>query len=115
MWTDMVVIFLLPLRAPSLSLFRCLSLSVSLSLCLSLCPAPSSSELIRTPDGGQISLDWVDNGVSDAYPEAPSRPTVLILPGLTGNSQQTYVLHAVSQAVRRGYRSGAARPPHLLL
>ncbi|KAG7461097.1 hypothetical protein MATL_G00206320 [Megalops atlanticus] len=63
------------------------------------------NELIRTRDGGQISLDWVDNTSSTTYPECSTRPTVLILPGLTGNSQQTYVLHAVSQATRRGYRS----------
>ncbi|XP_015226973.1 PREDICTED: phospholipase ABHD3-like isoform X1 [Cyprinodon variegatus] len=63
------------------------------------------NELIRTVDGGQISLDWVDNHTSRTYPEAKTRPTVLILPGLTGNSQQAYVLHAVSQATRRGYRS----------
>ncbi|XP_035278233.1 phospholipase ABHD3-like isoform X3 [Anguilla anguilla] len=63
------------------------------------------NELIRTGDGGQISLDWVDNAGSAAYPDCLSRPTVLILPGLTGNSQQTYVLHAVNQATRRGYRS----------
>uniref|UniRef100_A0A668AW90 Phospholipase ABHD3 n=1 Tax=Myripristis murdjan TaxID=586833 RepID=A0A668AW90_9TELE len=62
------------------------------------------NELIRTADGGQISLDWVDNGASAAYPESSTRPTVLILPGLTGNSQQPYVLHAISQATRRGYR-----------
>ncbi|XP_071399826.1 phospholipase ABHD3-like [Centroberyx affinis] len=62
------------------------------------------NELIRTADGGQVSLDWVDNGTSAAYPESSTRPTVLILPGLTGNSQQPYVLHAVSQATRRGYR-----------
>lgn len=67
---------------------------------------PSSlSELIRTADGGQISLDWVDNEASATYPESCTRPTVLILPGLTGNSQQSYVLHAISQATRRGYRS----------
>lgn len=62
------------------------------------------NELIRTADGGQISLDWVDNGTSVTYPESTSRPTVLILPGLTGNSRQTYVLHAVRQATRCGYR-----------
>lgn len=67
---------------------------------------PSSlSELIRTVDGGQISLDWVDNQTSGPYPESSTRPTVLILPGLTGNSQQSYVLHAISQATRHGYRS----------
>lgn len=65
----------------------------------------SHSELIRTADGGQISLDWVDNDVSATHPESSTRPSVLILPGLTGNSQQWYVLHAISQATRRGYRS----------
>ncbi|XP_053193159.1 phospholipase ABHD3-like [Scomber japonicus] len=62
------------------------------------------TELIRTVDGGQISLDWLDNQASKAYPESSTRPTVLILPGLTGNSQQSYVLHAVCQASRHGYR-----------
>lgn len=70
------------------------------------CPLPSSrSELIRTVDGGQISLDWVDNQASVNYPESSTRPTVLILPGITGNSRQSYVLHAVRQAARHGYRS----------
>uniref|UniRef100_A0A3Q3WRT8 Phospholipase ABHD3 n=1 Tax=Mola mola TaxID=94237 RepID=A0A3Q3WRT8_MOLML len=67
-------------------------------------PATYRNELIRTADGGQISLDWVDNEASATYPESCTRPTVLILPGLTGNSQQSYVLHAISQATRRGYR-----------
>lgn len=69
-------------------------------------PPPSPfSELIRTLDGGQISLDWVDNQTSTTYPESSTRPTVLLLPGLTGNSQQSYVRHAVTQATRHGYRS----------
>ncbi|KAM4529175.1 phospholipase ABHD3-like isoform 2-T2 [Fundulus diaphanus] len=67
-------------------------------------PVSYRNELIRTIDGGQISLDWVDNHTSDTYPQSCTRPIVLILPGLTGNSQQSYVLHAVSQATRRGYR-----------
>ncbi|XP_041814138.1 phospholipase ABHD3-like isoform X2 [Chelmon rostratus] len=67
-------------------------------------PVAYRNELIRTVDGGQISLDWVDNQASMAYPESSSRPTVLILPGLTGNSQQSYVLHAIHQATRHGYR-----------
>nr|XP_020445294.1 phospholipase ABHD3-like isoform X2 [Monopterus albus] len=62
------------------------------------------NELIHTADGGQISLDWVDNPDSAAYPESSTRPTVLILPGLTGNSRQPYVLHAVCQATHCGYR-----------
>lgn len=71
----------------------------------SLSVLSSLSELIRTDDGGQISLDWVDNQASAAYPKSSTRPTILILPGLTGNSKQSYVLHAISQATRRGYRS----------
>ncbi|XP_037101382.1 phospholipase ABHD3-like isoform X1 [Syngnathus acus] len=62
------------------------------------------NERIRTADGGQISLDWEDNDGSAAYPQASTRPTVLILPGLTGNSRQSYVLHAVRQAAAHGYR-----------
>ncbi|KAJ0026871.1 hypothetical protein NQD34_017871 [Periophthalmus magnuspinnatus] len=62
------------------------------------------NELIRTVDGGQISLDWVDNHSSTAYPESSTRPTVLFLPGLTGNSRQPYVLHAIRQAAIRGFR-----------
>ncbi|XP_026197869.1 protein ABHD1-like isoform X3 [Anabas testudineus] len=67
-------------------------------------PVKYHNELIRTADGGQISLDWVYNEASAPYPESSTRPTVLILPGITGNSKQPYVLHAVSQATRRGYR-----------
>lgn len=65
----------------------------------------SLSELIRTVDGGQLSLDWVDNHDNATYPESSTRPTVLILPGLTGNSKQSYVRHSIHQASRRGYRS----------
>ncbi|GAA6098118.1 phospholipase ABHD3-like isoform X1 [Tachysurus ichikawai] len=69
------------------------------------CPAVTyRNEMIRTGDGGQLSLDWADNPKSANYPQSSYRPTVLILPGLTGNSRQTYVLHMVQQAVRHGYR-----------
>ncbi|XP_066532491.1 phospholipase ABHD3-like isoform X2 [Hoplias malabaricus] len=62
------------------------------------------NELIKTGDGGQLSLDWVDNSDSAEHTQSSTRPTVLLLPGLTGNSRQTYVLHAVQQATRHGYR-----------
>ncbi|KAL6096091.1 abhd1 [Pungitius sinensis] len=67
-------------------------------------PVTYRNELIPTVDGGQISLDWMDNPDSATYPDSSTRPTVLILPGLTGNSKQSYVLHALNQARRRGYR-----------
>ena len=82
----------------------CVCVCVCACVCVSVCVCVCRSELIQTCDGGQISLDWTDNCGSEQYPGGAVRPTVLILPGLTGNSQQTYVLHAVSQATRRGYR-----------
>ncbi|XP_053315444.1 protein ABHD1 [Spea bombifrons] len=63
------------------------------------------NEILPTSDGGQISLDWVDNRGSCQFPDGSSRPTIIFLPGLTGSSHQTYMLHLVIQASRDGYRS----------
>ncbi|XP_040282790.1 protein ABHD1 isoform X2 [Bufo bufo] len=62
------------------------------------------NEIISTEDGGQVSLDWMDNNESPQFPDAAWRPTIILLPGLTGNSQQSYMLHLVAQAKSDGYR-----------
>ncbi|XP_062849533.1 phospholipase ABHD3 isoform X2 [Trichomycterus rosablanca] len=62
------------------------------------------NELIPAPDGGQISLDWFDNDESLSHPESSTRPTVLLLPGLTGTSRESYILHMVQQSRELGYR-----------
>ncbi|KAK2901394.1 hypothetical protein Q8A67_009509 [Cirrhinus molitorella] len=62
------------------------------------------NELIRAPDGGQISLDWFDNDDSASHPDQSTRPTVLLLPGLTGTSRESYILHMVQQSRDLGYR-----------
>lgn len=69
-----------------------------------LCPTHIFSELIKAADGGQISVDWFDNDDSLAYPDPAARPTVLLLPGLTGTSRESYILHMVQQSRDLGYR-----------
>jgi len=62
------------------------------------------SELIKTADGGQISLDWFDNNNSACYVDASTRPTILLLPGLTGTSKESYILHMIHLSEELGYR-----------
>ncbi|XP_054856883.1 protein ABHD1 [Eublepharis macularius] len=64
------------------------------------------SEVLRTRDGGQLLLDWADNEVGSTGCQDPeSCPIVLFLPGLTGNSQEAYILHMVRSARQQGYRA----------
>lgn len=63
-----------------------------------------SSELIKTADGGQISLDWFDNSNSKCYMDTTTRPTILLLPGLTGTSKESYILHMIHLSEELGYR-----------
>lgn len=67
-------------------------------------PIVSFSELIKTADGGQISLDWFDNNNTACYTDASTRPTILLLPGLTGTSKESYILHMIHLSEELGYR-----------
>ena len=52
-------------------------------------------EIIKTEDGGQIAIDWVNMN-------APKKVILLIFPGLTGCSKDNYVTHLIDKAVKSG-------------
>ncbi|XP_077186390.1 protein ABHD1 isoform X1 [Paroedura picta] len=69
-------------------------------------PVLYRSEVLRTRDGGQLVLDWAADGVRNTgRPDPESCPIVLFLPGLTGNSEETYILHMVRTTLQQGYRA----------
>ena len=44
-------------------------------------------EILKLSDGGEVCLDWLDCEKG----KEGSHPTVLFLPGLTGDSQSEYI------------------------
>lgn len=89
---------------PTFWCFETRTQTILRSLYKSFPKVPYDKELLTTPDCGVIALDWVENDNS-VYADRNSRPTVLILPGLTGSSQESYALHFVLEATKKGYRS----------
>ncbi|XP_066912050.1 phospholipase ABHD3-like isoform X2 [Clytia hemisphaerica] len=67
---------------------------------------PYVRETLKTKDNGQISLDWVYNDDDNKlYHSMETRPTVIVLPGITGCYDASYVRHIVKEAKDLGYRS----------
>lgn len=57
------------------------------------------SEILTLSDGGEVALDWMDGGCPE------NSPIVLILPGLTGESQAEYIKCLVLAANSNGIRT----------
>ncbi|PWA94270.1 esterase/lipase/thioesterase family protein [Artemisia annua] len=58
-------------------------------------------ECLRTKDNGTVALDWV-SGDYGALP--PDAPTLILLPGLTGGSNDSYIRHMLLRARNKGWR-----------
>ncbi|MDR3547454.1 MAG: hypothetical protein P4M11_04125 [Candidatus Pacebacteria bacterium] len=68
------------------------------------CGVRYDRQLVKLPDGGQVSLDWaVAKRVEISFTE--STPIVVLLPGTTGGRHDTYIAATISEATRRGYKS----------
>ncbi|CAH9068740.1 unnamed protein product [Cuscuta europaea] len=57
-------------------------------------------ECLRTRDDGSVALDWVSG--DDSLP--PDCPVLILLPGLTGGSEDSYVRHMLVRAKNKGWR-----------
>ncbi|XP_076881400.1 embryogenesis-associated protein EMB8-like [Bidens hawaiensis] len=58
-------------------------------------------ECLRTRDDGTVALDWVSG---DARNLPDNTPVLLLLPGLTGGSDDSYVRHMLVRARNSGWR-----------
>ncbi|GJV75120.1 embryogenesis-associated protein EMB8 [Tanacetum coccineum] len=58
-------------------------------------------ECLRTKDDGTVTLDWVSG---DAQRLPQETPILLLLPGLTGGSDDSYVRHMLVRARNKGWR-----------
>ncbi|KAK9053083.1 hypothetical protein SSX86_029713 [Deinandra increscens subsp. villosa] len=58
-------------------------------------------QCLRTKDNGTVSIDWV---AGDHRNLSPNSPTLILLPGLTGGSGDSYVRHMVVRARKKGWR-----------
>ncbi|KAL1377899.1 hypothetical protein pipiens_004108 [Culex pipiens pipiens] len=56
-------------------------------------------EVLAMKDGGQVALDWLESNCD------PESPLIIILPGLTGESQAEYIKCLVTAANRIGIRT----------
>lgn len=61
-------------------------------------------DIVPTIDGGQFGLDWYDNSNSITYPDAKTRPTIVILPGVTSTPKSYYLRSVLKCLHSKGYR-----------
>ncbi|XP_050229914.1 embryogenesis-associated protein EMB8 [Mercurialis annua] len=58
-------------------------------------------ECLRTKDDGSVALDWV---AGDSRRLSLDSPILILLPGLTGGSEDSYIRHLLVRARNKGWR-----------
>lgn len=74
-------------------------------------PVTYRRHLFLTPDGGTLALDWLLHSdvvegasqVNDAAPKDDRSPILIVVPGLTSDSDSTYIRHLSFGMARRGW------------
>eukprot|EP00850_Spirogloea_muscicola_P003263 SM000013S26432 [mRNA] locus=s13:381294:386850:- [translate_table: standard] len=64
-------------------------------------------ELLKTPDGGTLALDWADppaGGKEGLHAGSDRTPVVVLVPGLTSDSQSGYILQTVKGLLQLGWQ-----------
>ncbi|XP_078584429.1 protein ABHD1-like [Branchiostoma floridae x Branchiostoma japonicum] len=64
---------------------------------------PYRKDILPAPDGGEIHLEWLDHHGNDCH-DNRTRPIVVILPGLSGNSASHYAIRLAKGATKKCYR-----------
>ncbi|KAL0454465.1 UNVERIFIED_CONTAM: hypothetical protein Slati_0785700 [Sesamum latifolium] len=78
---------------------------------VSKCRVLHGRQIFITSDGGTLALDWVKNvevknlayQVNDAVEQDDKKPIVIIIPGLTSDSNSAYVKHLAFSMAKRGW------------
>ncbi|XP_077965726.1 phospholipase ABHD3-like [Styela clava] len=61
-------------------------------------------EILKEHDGGLFGVDWCYNNDSERFPDHNTRPTVIIIPGLTSTTESGYVQSIARCLESQGFR-----------
>ena len=60
-------------------------------------------EFLQCEDEGEIILDWAFPNIDHNDDEYKGFPVLVLFPGLTGTSDDTYILNAIREAHQQGF------------
>lgn len=60
--------------------------------------------VLNTEDKGEVNLYFVHNDQCDVY-STDNKPTVIVIPGITGHNKENYVLNVIAECQSMGFRT----------